>query len=252
MTLHVKQVARHVALITIDNQAKRNALSRAMMAELADLWERLGASDDCRCIVITGAGDRAFCAGADIGDDLSATSEIARMIDRSLLKTKMYSKPIVAAVNGDCAGGGVELLLSTDIRLAAEHARFGLPEVKWSIYPFGGATVKLAQQIGYVHAMDLLLTGRLVIADFAASIGLVNRVLPAADVQGAAIKTATEIAANSPSAVQAVKTQISAGIAEFTSGREALEQELGDRVRASPHFTEGVAAFRGKRHPNYV
>lgn len=252
MTLHVKQVARHVALITIDNQAKRNALSRAMMAELADLWERLGASDDCRCIVITGAGDRAFCAGADIGDDLAATSEIARMIDRSLLKTKMYSKPIVAAVNGDCAGGGVELLLSTDIRLAAEHARFGLPEVKWSIYPFGGATVKLAQQIGYVHAMDLLLTGRLVIADFAASIGLVNRVLPAADVQGAAIKTATEIAANSPSAVQAVKTQISAGIAEFTSGREALEQELGDRVRASPHFTEGVAAFRGKRHPNYV
>jgi enoyl-CoA hydratase/carnithine racemase len=252
VTLHVKQVARHVALITIDNQAKRNALSRAMMAELADLWERLGASDDCRCIVITGAGDRAFCAGADIGDDLSATSEIARMIDRSLLKTKMYSKPIVAAVNGDCAGGGVELLLSTDIRPAAEHARFGLPEVKWSIYPFGGATVKLAQQIGYVHAMDLLLTGRLVIADFAASIGLVNRVLPAADVQGAAIKTATEIAANSPSAVQAVKTQISAGIAEFTSGREALEQELGDRVRASPHFTEGVAAFRGKRHPNYV
>lgn len=173
------------------------------------------------------------------------------MIDRALLKTKMYSKPIVAAVNGDCAGGGVELLLSTDIRLAAEHARLGLPEVKWSIYPFGGATVKLVQQIGYVHAMDLLLTGRLVTADFAANINLVNRVLPAADVLGAAIKTATEIAANSPSAVQAVKTQISAGIAEFTSGREALEQELGDRVRASPHFTEGVAAFREKRHPNY-
>jgi enoyl-CoA hydratase len=251
VTLHVKQAARHVALITIDNQAKRNALSRAMMAELADLWERLGESDDCRCIVITGAGDRAFCAGADIGGDLSATSEIARMIDRALLKTKMYSKPIVAAVNGDCAGGGVELLLSTDIRLAAEHARFGLPEVKWSIYPFGGATVKLVQQIGYVHAMDLLLTGRLVTADFAASIYLVNRVLPAADVLGAAINTATEIAANSPSAVQAVKTQISAGIAEFTSGREALEKELGDRVRASPHFTEGVAAFREKRHPKY-
>jgi enoyl-CoA hydratase len=251
VTLHVKQAARHVALITIDTQGKRNALSRAMMAELADHWERLDASDDCRCIVITGAGDRAFCAGADIGGDLSATSETAQVIDRALLKTRMYSKPIVAAVNGDCAGGGVELLLSTDIRLAAEHARFGLPEVKWSIYPFGGATVKLVQQIGYVHAMDLLLTGRLVTADFAARIGLVNRVLPAADVLGAAIETATAIAVNSPSAVQAVKTQISAGIAEFTLGREALEQELGDRVRASPHFTEGVAAFREKRHPNY-
>jgi enoyl-CoA hydratase/carnithine racemase len=99
------------------------------MAELAELWERLAASDDCRCIVITGAGDKAFCAGADIGGDLSAAEETTRMIDRALLKTKVYSKPIVAAVNGDCAGGGVELLLSTDIRLAAEHARFGLPEV---------------------------------------------------------------------------------------------------------------------------
>jgi enoyl-CoA hydratase len=226
-------------------------MSRSMMAELAELWERLGASDDCRCIVITGAGDRAFCAGADMGGELSAGEQTARMIDRALLKTRVYSKPIVAAVNGDCAGGGVELLLSTDIRLAAEHARFGLPEVKWSIYPFGGATVKLVQQIGYVHAMDLLLTGRLISAEFAAGIGLINRVLPAADVMPAALKSAVEIAANSPSAVQAVKTQISAGIAAYATSREALEQELGDRVRKSAHFAEGVAAFRAKRGPKY-
>src|SRR5215510_714199 len=226
-------------------------MSRAMMAELATIWERLGASDDCRCIIITGAGDRAFCAGADIGDDLSAPEQTARVVDRALLKTKPYSKPIIAAVNGDCAGGGVELLLSTDIRLAAEHARFGLPEVKWSIYPFGGATVKLVQQIGYVHAMDLLLSGRLIAAPFAASIGLINRVLPATDVMTAALETAVQIAANSPSAVQAVKTQISAGIADYAASREVLEQELGDRVRASLHFSEGVAAFREKRSPKY-
>jgi len=249
--LDVVEAARHVALVTIDNQQKRNAMSRSMMAELAELWERLGASDDCRCIVITGAGNRAFCAGADMGGDLSAGEHTARMIDRALLKTRVYSKPIVAAVNGDCAGGGVELLLSTDIRLAAEHARFGLPEVKWSIYPFGGATVKLVQQIGYVHAMDLLLTGRLISAEFAAGIGLINRVLPAADVMPAALKSAVEIAANSPSAVQAVKTQISAGIAAYATSREALEQELGDRVRKSAHFAEGVAAFRAKRRPKY-
>jgi enoyl-CoA hydratase/carnithine racemase len=198
VTLHVKEAARHVALISIDNQPKRNALSRAAMGDLAEAWERLGASEDCRCIVITGAGDKAFCSGADIGGDLSAREETARMIDRALLKTKVYPKPIVAAVNGDCAGGGVELLLSTDIRLTAEHARFGLPEVRWSIYPFGGATVKLAQQIGYVHAMDLLLTGRLVTAEFAARIGLVNRVLPAGDVLTASIETASAIATNSP------------------------------------------------------
>jgi enoyl-CoA hydratase len=201
---------------------------------------------------VTGAGEKAFCAGADIGGDLTASEEAARVINRGLLKTAPFSKPIVAAVNGDCAGGGVELLLSTDIRIAAEHARFGLPEVRWSIYPFGGATVKLMQQIGYVHAMDLLFTGRLVDARFAAGIGLVNRVVTAAEVLPDAIETATQIAANSPSAVQAVKTQISSSIADFALSREALEQQLGDRVRASPHFAEGVAAFREKRRPDYA
>ena len=96
------------------------------------------------------------------------------IVNRALLKNTPFSKPIVAAVNGDCVAGGLELLLSTDIRAAAPEARFGLPEVSWSIYPFGGATVKLAQQIGHVHAMDLLLTGRLVDADFAERVGLIN------------------------------------------------------------------------------
>ena len=251
MTLHVREAARHVALITIDNQPKRNALTRAAMGELAEVWERLGAAEDCRCIVITGAGDKAFCSGADISGDLSAPEEAARLIDRALLKAKAYPKPIVAAVNGDCAGGGVELLLSTDIRLAAEHARFGLPEVKWSIYPFGGATVKLAQQIGYVHAMDLLLTARLIDAAEAARLGLVNRLVPQGELMRWAIETAEMIAANSPSAVQAVKRQVSATIADHALTREALEQHLGDEVRASPHFAEGISAFREKRKPHY-
>src|SRR5262249_62367229 len=141
--LNVGEAARHVALVTIDNQPKRNAMSRSMMAELAEVWQRLGASDDCRCIVITGAGDRAFCAGADIGGDLSAAEGTARMIDRALLKTRVYSKPIVAAVNGDCAGGGGEPLLATHIRPAAQHAPFGLPEVRGALYPFRGAPREL-------------------------------------------------------------------------------------------------------------
>ena len=252
MPLRVSEAGRHVTLVTIDNQAKRNAMSRATLGELAALWDRLEASATCRCVVITGAGDKAFCAGADLGGDLTAGAETARVVSRALLKTTPFSKPIVAAVNGDCAGGGVELLLSTDIRIAADQARFGLPEVRFSIYPFGGATVKLVQQIGYVHAMDLLLTGRLVSAAFAAGIGLVNRVVPATEVLPAALEVAGEIAANSPSAVQAVKTQISASIADFAISREALEQQLGDRVRASPHFAEGLAAFREKRPPNYA
>src|SRR6516165_7668899 len=99
------------------------------------------------------------------------------MVNHALLKTEAYAKPIIAAVNGDCIGGGLELILASDLRVAAPEARFGLTEVKWSIYPFGGSTTKLVHQIGYVHAMDLLLTARLIYAEEAARFGLVNRVV---------------------------------------------------------------------------
>lgn len=250
MPLLVDQPAPHVTLITIDNPAKRNAMSRQMLAELAALWDELDASA-CRCVVVTGSGEKAFCAGADLGGDLSAEADSAQTVNRALLKNQVFTKPVIAAVNGACAGGGVELLLSTDIRYAASHARFGLPEVCWSVYPFGGATLKLVQQIGYVRAMDLLLTGRLVDAQFAERIGLVNQVCDAGEVLPLALETAQRIAANSPSAVQAVKQQVSATAAAQNLTREALEQELGDRVRAGPHFAEGVSAFLEKRRPDY-
>jgi len=251
MELRTEEHGPHIVVVTIDNQPRRNAMPRSMMAELAELWDRLERSS-CRCIVLTGAGDRAFSAGADLSGDLSAGPETARIVSHALLKQRAYSKPIVAAVNGDCIGGGLELLLSTDIRAAAPHARFGLPEVRWSIYPFGGATVKLVQQIGYVHAMDLLLTARLVDAAEAARLGLVNRVVAAEALMSWALETAQVVAGNSPTAVQAVKQQISSTIADHAMSREALEQELGDRVRASDHFREGVRAFLEKRRPDYT
>jgi enoyl-CoA hydratase len=142
-------------------------------------------------------------------------------------------------------------MLSTEIRAAVPTARFGLTEVKWSIYPFGGSTIKLIQQIGYVLAMDLPLTARLIDATQAAQLGLVNRLVPAAELKGWAIETAEMIAANSPSAVQAVKRQVSATIADHALTREAMEQQLGDAVRASPDFAEGIAVFREKRTPRY-
>jgi enoyl-CoA hydratase len=251
MELRVQEHGAHVVVVTIDNQPRRNAMPRAMMAELAGVWETLERGP-CRCIVLTGAGERAFSSGADVSGDLSADPEIARIVNDALLKNRPYAKPIVAAVNGDCVAGGLELLLSTDIRAAAPHARFGLPEVRWSIYPFGGATVKLVRQIGHVHAMELLLTAKLIDADEAARIGLVNRVVPAEALMPWALETAEAIAANSPTAVQAVKEQISATIAAHTKSREVLEQQLGDRVRASHHFAEGVSAFLEKRKPNYT
>src|SRR6266436_2319151 len=210
MEIRVERRADHIAIVTIANEPRRNAMTRAMLADLAELWDRLDQDEDCRVVVLTGAGEKAFSSGADLAGDLTASPETAAIVSRALLKNTPFSKPIIAAVNGDCVAGGVELLLSTDIRAATPEARFGLPEVRWSIYPFGGATVKLVQQIGYVHAMDILLTAK-------------------------------AIAANSPTAVQAVKRQISATAAEHTLSREALEQELGDRVRASADFKEGVA-----------
>jgi enoyl-CoA hydratase/carnithine racemase len=250
MEIRARDHGPHVVVVTIDNPRRRNAMTRAMMAELARLWETLERGP-CRCIVLTGAGERAFSSGADVSGDLSADPEIARVVNAALLKNRTYVKPIVAAVNGDCIGGGLELLLSTDVRAAASHARFGLPEVRWSIYPFGGATVKLVQQIGYVHAMELLLTARLIDAGEAARIGLVNRVVAADALMPWALETAETIAANSPTAVQAVREQISATIADHARSRETLEQALGDRVRGSEHFREGVRAFLEKRPPNY-
>jgi enoyl-CoA hydratase/carnithine racemase len=241
----------NISIVTIDNPSKANAMSRAMLAELAEIWRQLDADPGCRAIVITGAGDRAFTAGADVSGDLSASEETAATVNRALLKNTPFSKPVVAAVNGACLGGGIELLLAADIRYAAPHATFGLPEVKWAIYPFGGAAAKLVHQIGYVQAMKLLLTAESIDADEAVRIGLVNEVLPADELMTRAITTAEVIAANSPKAVQAVKRFVSTGFAEQSQQREPFEQALGDAVRASADFTEGVTAFRQRREPRY-
>ena len=189
MQIRTQEHGRYVVVVTIDNQPRLNAMTRGMLADLGRLWDELERGP-CRCIVLTGAGERAFSAGADISGDLSAREETARVVSHALLKADPFPKPIVAAVNGDCVGGGVELLLSTDVRAAAPHARFGLPEVRWSICPFGGATIKLVQQIGYVHAMELLLTARLIDAAEAARLGLINRVVPADQLMPWALETA--------------------------------------------------------------
>jgi len=251
MDIRLTREGRFVAVITIDNPPRLNAMTRQMLADLGRLWDELEHDESCRCIILTGAGERAFTVGADISGDLSAGPDVARMVNHALLKSDTYGKPVIAAVNGDCVGGGLELILATDIRATVPEARFGLPEAKWSIYPFGGSTTKLMQQIGYVHAMDLLLTGRLIDAEAAARLGLVNHVMPRGALMGWAIETATTIAANSPAVVQAIKQQVSGTIAEHVLRREALDQSLGDKVRASPHFAEGVAAFREKRKPRY-
>jgi enoyl-CoA hydratase/carnithine racemase len=241
----------HISVITIDNPSKANAMSRDMLAELAGIWEKLDNERSCRAIVVTGAGRRSFTAGADVSGDLSASDETAAVINRALLKSVPFSKPVIAAVNGACLGGGIELLLAADIRYAAPHATFGLPEVKWAIYPFGGAAAKLIHQIGHVHAMKLLLSAENIDAEEAVRIGLVNEIVPIEGLVERAMDTAELIASNSPMAVQAVKRFISTGNAERAEAREHFEQTLGDAVRSSPDFIEGIEAFRERRQPHY-
>ena len=248
--LRVENHGKYVALVTLDNEPRRNAMTRQMLFDMADLWDDLARSEH-RCVIITGTGNKGFCAGADVSGDLTASPETAAKINKALLKTEVFPKPIIAAVNGDCVAGGVELMLASDIRVAAPQARFGLPEVRLSIYPFGGATVKLVHQIGYVHAMKLILGAELIDAEEARRIHLVNEIVDADQLINWALKMAETIATNSPSAVQAVKRKISTEIAEHALTQEDLDQKLGNAVRNGPHFEEGVAAFLEKRKPNY-
>ena len=251
MSITLSTHGAHISVITIDNPSKANAMSRDMLAELAGIWENLDNERSCRVIVVTGAGRRSFTAGADVSGDLSASDETAAVINRALLKSVPFSKPVIAAVNGACLGGGIELLLAADIRYAAPHATFGLPEVKWAIYPFGGAAAKLIHQIGHVHAMKLLLSAENIDAEEAVRIGLVNEIVPIEGLVERAMDTAELIASNSPMAVQAVKRFISTGNAERAEAREHFEQTLGDAVRSSPDFIEGIEAFRERRQPHY-
>src|SRR5260370_21767323 len=126
---------RHIALVTIANEPRRNAMTRAMLADLAELWDRLDQDEDCRVVVLTGAGEKAFSSGADLAGDLSASPETAAIVRRALLKNTPFSKPIIAAVNGDCVAGGVEFLLSTDLRAPPPPAPPALPQGRWPIYP---------------------------------------------------------------------------------------------------------------------
>src|SRR3984893_10443252 len=123
MEIRVATPQPHIVLVTIAHEPRPNAMSRAMLADLAALWDRLDRDADCRCVVLTGAGDKAFCAGADIGGDLSASAETAQIINRALLKDTPFAKPIVAASNGDCAGSGLLVLLAPDIRAPRPSGR---------------------------------------------------------------------------------------------------------------------------------
>jgi enoyl-CoA hydratase len=246
-----------IAVLTMNRPAVRNALNAEMLCRLADAWQDVQDDPAVRVAILTGAGEDAFCAGADL-DRLVRMMQGLRppetefdqrilqdyqLIYKGLLRNFEVTKPIVAAVKGFCVAGGTEILQTTDIRVAAEDARFAIAEVKWSLFPMGGSTVRLPRQIPYCRAMEILLTGEQFSAEDALAWGLVNRVVPAAEVMAEARRYAEVIVGNGPLAVQAVKRSVLAGLGRPTA--EALEKGDGDRhpglhVRGRARGDEGV------------
>jgi enoyl-CoA hydratase len=245
----------HVLIVTMNRPEARNALSRPMLAGLAAAWDRVDADPEIRVCILTGAGG-AFCAGADLKAMTSShPSESARSMDlsviESLLKGRRLTKPLIAAVEGPAIAGGTEILQATDIRVAAESAKFGVSEPRWGLFPLGGSAVRLVRQIPYTVAADLLLTGRHISAAEAKEIGLIGHVVPDGTALDKAVEIADQIAANGPLAVQAILRTIreSEGLHENDAFR--LDAKLGMAVFQSEDAKEGPRAFAEKRRPEF-
>lgn len=250
-SIRTERPAAGVAHVVLDNPSRRNALTYEMFEGLAALWPQLEADRSVRVVLVSGADDAAFCSGADLSAGMAERPGMDDLVDRALLKTALFTKPIVAAINGHCVAGGLELALAADIRIAWEDARLGFPEVRWGILPSGGGAMKLIDQIGHARAMELLLSGRLIDGRKAERIGLVNEAVPLAEVKCMAMDCATRIAANSPKAVAATKTAALGHRCAGYASREAAERALVARVRASGHWRIGVEAFLTRRSPLY-
>jgi enoyl-CoA hydratase len=241
-----------IAIMTINRPEAMNALTSAMLAALDAAFEDFTNDDGLWVAILTGAGDKSFSAGMDLKEaiPLLTSGDTLGYNDPTKRQFSDVFKPIIAAVNGHCIAGGLEMLEGTDLRIAAEHATFGLGEVRWGIIPTGGTHIRLPRQIPWAVALELLLTGKTIDARRAYDIGLINRVVPAADLMPAALELAETICKNGPLAVRTAKE-----IAVRALGLEqgfVLERVLGARVMASEDAREGPRAFTEKRPPKFT
>ena len=246
-----------LAYVTINRPDRRNAIDPATSKEMKDAFEKFKADDDLWVAIVTGAGEDAFSAGADLVAMSQALS--GRGGDSGALSvpfagiTRGYEcwKPIIAAVHGYCLAGGLELALSCDIRIAAENAQFGLPEPKRAIIPGAAGTQRLPRAVPLAFAMELLLTGDRYDAETALRFGLVSRVVPRDQLMATAEEIAQTIAANGPLAVRAIKQAAMMGRDLPFSEGLALESELAGKIFRTADALEGPTAFAQKRKPEY-
>ncbi len=244
-----------IETLTLNRPEAANSLNPPLMAELGTALHEILLDVDVRAVVVTGAGERIFCAGMDLtalggfdtDPDTWSDPDGARTLFGFL--DGSYEKPLIAAVNGAAVGGGLEVVMACDLVVAAEHARFGLPEVKRGLFAAGGGT-RLSQRIPQALALEMGLTGRLIGAERAAQFGLVNEVVPAGDLMAAAGALAAEVAANGPLGVQLTK-RLMRRAADQGSDLGRATPEENSALFGSEDAREGAAAFMEKRDPVY-
>ena len=255
----------HVVTLTLNRPDKKNAFNCEMLCRLCDAWDMIDADDGVRAAILTGAGGN-FSAGADLDRLVGALlagkpaedefEERIRsdfsLIYKGFLKEYRTVTPIIAAVEGYCYAGGIEILQAFDVRVAAEGARIAVSEVQRSLFPMGGSTVRLPRQIPWTVAMEMLITGEPISGRRAYEVGLVGHVVPDGEALARAREIADRIARNGPIAVRNIKAAVLAADALPETDAYTREVELGMEVMASKDAREGPKAFLEKREPNYT
>ena len=255
-TLTVTRPVEHTAVVTLSRPEVRNALNTAMMEDLKLLFESLYVDQHgLRCMVLTGEGEKAFCAGGDLKQrntmDDSQWLQQHAILEQAVRAMMHCPLPMIAAVNGDCMGGGLELALGCDFIYAADHARFAMPEGKLGIMPGAAGTQNLPRAVGSRRASELIMTGRIFTADKAEKWQLVNEVLPIESLLSGVLEVAAEISALGPLSVMQIKKSVAASQQTDPATGYGYEITAYNRLVPSADRIEGVAAFNEKRKPKF-
>jgi enoyl-CoA hydratase len=241
----------NIGLLTINRPEKLNAISNELISELKKLLDEIEKDEELRALILTGAGDKAFVAGADIKELVDRDARLGRRVSQE--RQEVFSRienlpvPVIAAVNGYALGGGLELALACSIRICSEKAQFGAPEVKLGIIPGDGGTQRLPRLVGLGRAMELILTGDFIDAQEAYRIGLVNKVLPQEELMDKAMELAKKIASRPPLAVRFAKEAVNRSQEGDAASGFALESYLHALSCTTEDKKEGVSAFLEKR-----
>ena len=244
---------RGIGCIVVNRPDVRNAMNRRVMDDLRRALDEFREDDSIGVVVLRGAGEKAFVAGADIGElrERTARDGLAASMQRLYDEIEGYEKPTVAAVNGYALGGGLELAMACDIRIASENACFGLPETALSIIPGAGGTQRLARLVGKGRALEMILSGRALDAEEAWAIGLVTKVVPQAGLMDAARETAGQILSKGPLAVRLARLAVQTGLETDQKTGLVVERLAQALLYASEDKREGTSAFIEKRKPHF-